>query len=356
MEVHLFRLPELRRDLESAGFRIDEVLPIDAVNARPIAAPRAPGRRSGRGAGSSSRGGRSNDFVTFRLQRGAQGGRVLAKPPGVPAPSRPRSRARPRDSWQAEPPRCCLSSRVGASKGKPEADHFKDLTTNWPLVIQAHADALASAREHASNCSRCTRRPPAATSPRPCGTTRTRSSRSSASFLPASSGATSAAPDPSRGEVPSVPQDGPAPDGHRPLPQRGPPPRRTPLSGRRGRGQRDRRRPVATLGGRVRRGDTAASSSRRPGARLLADEMRDRPAVGLRRRLRLNGSRTPTCRVRRPRRAARAAVGGIGGDALEGGVPEARPRGVRAAARAYILDEVARVARQPDPPRRSGRS
>ncbi|MBX6315952.1 MAG: class I SAM-dependent methyltransferase [Isosphaeraceae bacterium] len=40
MEVHLYRWGELRRDLHSAGFRIDEVLPIDAVHARPIAAPR----------------------------------------------------------------------------------------------------------------------------------------------------------------------------------------------------------------------------------------------------------------------------------------------------------------------------
>lgn len=39
MEVHLYRWPELRHDLCSAGLRIDEVLPIDAVRARPIAAP-----------------------------------------------------------------------------------------------------------------------------------------------------------------------------------------------------------------------------------------------------------------------------------------------------------------------------
>src|SRR5207248_10500189 len=39
MEVHLFRWGELRRDLASAGLRVDEVLPIDAVRARPIAAP-----------------------------------------------------------------------------------------------------------------------------------------------------------------------------------------------------------------------------------------------------------------------------------------------------------------------------
>jgi ubiquinone/menaquinone biosynthesis C-methylase UbiE len=39
MEVHLFTWSELSRDLRSAGFRIDEVLPIDAVKARPIVAP-----------------------------------------------------------------------------------------------------------------------------------------------------------------------------------------------------------------------------------------------------------------------------------------------------------------------------
>lgn len=39
MEVHLYRWRELRADLRSAGFRIDEVLAIDAVRAEPIAAP-----------------------------------------------------------------------------------------------------------------------------------------------------------------------------------------------------------------------------------------------------------------------------------------------------------------------------
>jgi SAM-dependent methyltransferase len=39
MEVHLFTWRELSRDLRSAGFRIDEVLPIDPVRARPIVAP-----------------------------------------------------------------------------------------------------------------------------------------------------------------------------------------------------------------------------------------------------------------------------------------------------------------------------
>lgn len=48
MEVHLFRWPELRRLLCSAGFVIDEVVPIDAVRARPIPAPwLAPGLRAG---------------------------------------------------------------------------------------------------------------------------------------------------------------------------------------------------------------------------------------------------------------------------------------------------------------------
>lgn len=39
MEVHLYRWGELRRDLFSAGFRIDEVIPIDSVRARPIGWP-----------------------------------------------------------------------------------------------------------------------------------------------------------------------------------------------------------------------------------------------------------------------------------------------------------------------------
>jgi SAM-dependent methyltransferase len=39
MEVHLYRWPELRRELRAAGLRIDEVLPIDVEHARPIAAP-----------------------------------------------------------------------------------------------------------------------------------------------------------------------------------------------------------------------------------------------------------------------------------------------------------------------------
>ena len=48
MEVHLYRWNELRRDLETAGFRIDEVLSIDAVTAQPIAAPWfLPGIRAG---------------------------------------------------------------------------------------------------------------------------------------------------------------------------------------------------------------------------------------------------------------------------------------------------------------------
>lgn len=39
MEVHLYRWPELRRELTGAGFRIDEVIPIDTATARPIRAP-----------------------------------------------------------------------------------------------------------------------------------------------------------------------------------------------------------------------------------------------------------------------------------------------------------------------------
>jgi SAM-dependent methyltransferase len=39
MKVHLFRWGELRADLRRAGFRIEEVIAIDAVQARPIAMP-----------------------------------------------------------------------------------------------------------------------------------------------------------------------------------------------------------------------------------------------------------------------------------------------------------------------------
>ncbi len=39
MRVHLYRWGELRRDLRRAGFRIDEVLPIDEVTSEPIPAP-----------------------------------------------------------------------------------------------------------------------------------------------------------------------------------------------------------------------------------------------------------------------------------------------------------------------------
>ncbi len=39
MEVHLYRWRELRDDLHTAGFAIDEVLPLDSVTARPIAHP-----------------------------------------------------------------------------------------------------------------------------------------------------------------------------------------------------------------------------------------------------------------------------------------------------------------------------
>ena len=48
MEVHLFTWRELSREIRAAGFRIDEVLPIDAVRSRLIAAPRlAHGLRAG---------------------------------------------------------------------------------------------------------------------------------------------------------------------------------------------------------------------------------------------------------------------------------------------------------------------
>jgi SAM-dependent methyltransferase len=40
MEVHLYRWRELRRDLAGAGFRIEEIVPIDAVHALPIRFPR----------------------------------------------------------------------------------------------------------------------------------------------------------------------------------------------------------------------------------------------------------------------------------------------------------------------------
>ncbi len=39
MEVHLYRWGELRRDVRAAGLQIQEVLPLDEVDARPIAAP-----------------------------------------------------------------------------------------------------------------------------------------------------------------------------------------------------------------------------------------------------------------------------------------------------------------------------
>ena len=39
MEVHLFTWRELSREVRRVGFRIDEVIPIDAVRSRPIAAP-----------------------------------------------------------------------------------------------------------------------------------------------------------------------------------------------------------------------------------------------------------------------------------------------------------------------------
>ena len=39
MEVHLFTWRELSNDLKAAGFRIDEVLAIDEINAQPIARP-----------------------------------------------------------------------------------------------------------------------------------------------------------------------------------------------------------------------------------------------------------------------------------------------------------------------------
>jgi len=39
MRVHLYRFSELKGELRAAGFRIDEVLPLDQVSAAPIAAP-----------------------------------------------------------------------------------------------------------------------------------------------------------------------------------------------------------------------------------------------------------------------------------------------------------------------------
>jgi SAM-dependent methyltransferase len=39
MYVHLYRWSELRRDLRRAGFRIDEVIPLDEVSAEPIRMP-----------------------------------------------------------------------------------------------------------------------------------------------------------------------------------------------------------------------------------------------------------------------------------------------------------------------------
>jgi SAM-dependent methyltransferase len=39
MEVHLYRWSELRRSLRRAGYRIDEVIPLNEVTARPISSP-----------------------------------------------------------------------------------------------------------------------------------------------------------------------------------------------------------------------------------------------------------------------------------------------------------------------------
>lgn len=48
MAVHLYRWPELRRDLTAAGLRIDEAIPLDTVTAEPIRCPRLlPGLRAG---------------------------------------------------------------------------------------------------------------------------------------------------------------------------------------------------------------------------------------------------------------------------------------------------------------------
>jgi SAM-dependent methyltransferase len=48
MEVHLYRWRELRRDLNHAGLRIDEVIPLDEVTAAPIRNPgRLPSLRAG---------------------------------------------------------------------------------------------------------------------------------------------------------------------------------------------------------------------------------------------------------------------------------------------------------------------
>ena len=40
MEVHLFTWRELRRELTSSGFVLEEVIPLDEVTSRPIRAPR----------------------------------------------------------------------------------------------------------------------------------------------------------------------------------------------------------------------------------------------------------------------------------------------------------------------------
>ncbi len=48
MVVHLYRWPELRRDIHAAGLVIDEVIPIDTVTAQTIPVPRFwPGLRAG---------------------------------------------------------------------------------------------------------------------------------------------------------------------------------------------------------------------------------------------------------------------------------------------------------------------
>jgi SAM-dependent methyltransferase len=48
MRVHLYRWSELRAELHAAGFRIDEVLPLDEISSAPIRAPwLIPGLRAG---------------------------------------------------------------------------------------------------------------------------------------------------------------------------------------------------------------------------------------------------------------------------------------------------------------------
>ena len=114
MEVHLFTWRELSADLRAAGFRIDEVLPIDAVHARPIAAPGcSPG--SGPGAGSSSRVDRDR---VVRADRSSRTSRRWEGDSRRARPS-PERRSPVRRTSARFPGRKTRTSRWGSSTSQP---------------------------------------------------------------------------------------------------------------------------------------------------------------------------------------------------------------------------------------------